>query len=116
MPARSASPVSARPSASCAGRLAGCAAILIAPILGATPTMGVLLTLKGFAIVITGGLGSIRGALVGAYLLGVSEAIFAGFVSHDYQHAIAFVILAIVLLIRPGGLYGEGTVAMELRR
>lgn len=98
------------------GLLAGWAAVLIAPIFGAMPVMGVLLTLKGMAIVITGGLGSIGGALVGAYVLGVSEALVAGYVSQDYQHALAFLLLAGVLLVRPGGIFGEGTVAMELRR
>lgn len=98
------------------GLLAGWAAVLIAPIFGAMPVMGVLLTLKGMAIVITGGLGSIGGALVGAYVLGVSEALVAGYVSQDYQHALAFLLLAGVLLVRPSGIFGEGTVAMELRR
>lgn len=99
-----------------AGMLGGWAAVLIAPILGASPLMGVLLTLKGFSIVIVGGLGSVRGALAGAYLLGIAEGLFAGYVSNDFRHAIAFVVLSVFLLVRPGGLFGEGTVALELRR
>jgi branched-chain amino acid transport system permease protein len=99
-----------------AGVLAGWAASLIAPIFGAMPSMGVLLTLKSMAIVIAGGLGSVGGALIGAYVLGISEALVAGYISHDFQHALAFVLLAVFLLLRPGGMFGEGTVAMELRR
>jgi branched-chain amino acid transport system permease protein len=99
-----------------AGALAGWAAVLLAPIYGAQPTIATLLTLKAFAIVIFAGLGSVRGALIGAYVLGVAEALFAGYVSSDYQNTIAFALLAFVLIVRPGGLFGEGTVAMELRR
>src|SRR5690606_35160419 len=93
-----------------AGVLAGWAASLIAPIFGAMPSMGVLLTLKSMAIVIAGGLGSGGGALIGAYVLGISEALVAGYISHDYQHALAVVLWAVALLLRAGGMFGGRTV------
>lgn len=98
------------------GLFAGWAAILIVPILGATPTMGVVLVLKAFAVVTAGGLGSVGGAVVGAYLLGLAEALVSGYLSADYRDAIAFALLVAVLLVRPHGLFGDNSVEMELRR
>jgi branched-chain amino acid transport system permease protein len=62
---------------------------------------------KGFAAAILGGLNSVPGALVGGLLLGVAEALAGGFISVAFKNALAFVIIIIVLLLRPEGLLGK---------
>jgi len=78
--------------------------ILIAPVSFATPTMGLAYGLKGFTAAVVGGLGSVRGAIVGGILLGILENIVTGFISSTYKDVIAFTILILFLLIRPSGL------------
>jgi branched-chain amino acid transport system permease protein len=87
--------------------LAGAAGALIGPIFLATPAMGDFPALKSFAVVILGGLGNFLGAIAGGLLLGVVEALAAGYVSSQYQDAIAFAMVIIVLVIRPRGLFGD---------
>lgn len=70
------------------------------------PTMGALAGLKGWACAILGGIGSISGSLVGGILIGIAEALTSGFVSTGYKDAISFVIMILVLLIKPTGLMG----------
>ncbi len=89
--------------------LAAVAGALIAPLYFVHPTMGNNIILKGFAIVIVGGMGSIPGAVAGAILLGVAESIGASFLSYGYKDAIGFMLLAAVLLVRPLGLFGTAT-------
>jgi branched-chain amino acid transport system permease protein len=71
------------------------------------PAMGDLAALKSFAVVIMGGLGNFLGAIVGGLLLGVSESLGAGYVSSGYKDAIGFVLIIILLLWRPQGLFGR---------
>ncbi len=78
--------------------------ILIAPVSFATPTMGLAYGLKGFTAAVVGGLGSVRGAIVGGILLGILENIVTGFISSTYKDVVAFTILILFLLIRPSGL------------
>jgi branched-chain amino acid transport system permease protein len=87
--------------------LAGAAGALIGPIFLATPVMGDFPALKSFAVVILGGLGNFLGAIVGGLLLGVIEALAAGYVSSQYQDAIAFAMVIIVLIVKPRGLFGD---------
>ena len=87
--------------------LAAVAGALIAPLYYVHATMGLNILLKGFAIVIVGGLGSIPGAVVGAFLLGVAESLGGTFLSYSYKDAIGFMLLGLVLLIRPLGLFGK---------
>ena len=70
--------------------------------------MGTLLGLKGFSAAIVGGLGSGPGAIIGGLLVGVSEALAAGYLSSSYKDAVAFVIILLVLFVRPQGLLGKG--------
>lgn len=83
--------------------------IVLAPITFATYDMGLLLGLKGFIAAVLGGLTSAPGAVLGGLILGVLESLGAGLVSSGYKDAIAFVILLIVLLIKPSGLLGSST-------
>lgn len=69
--------------------------------------MGYLLGIKAFAAAVIGGIGSIRGAMVGGLLLGVLESLGGGFISTQYQDAFVFLALIVVLLIRPQGLFGQ---------
>jgi branched-chain amino acid transport system permease protein len=68
--------------------------------------MGFTAGLKGFTAAVLGGIGSIPGAMLGGFILGLTEAFAVGFVSSTYKDVIAFVVLVIVLLIRPRGLLG----------
>ena len=87
--------------------LAGIAGALLAPVFLVFPTNGVVTTVKGFEIIVIGGLGSIPGALIAGVLLGVVESLGAAFVSSPYQNVYGFLLVLLVLLIRPTGLFGE---------
>jgi len=87
--------------------LAGFAGALLAPLFMVFPTNGAVTTVKGFEIIVIGGLGSIPGALVGGVLLGLVESLGAAFISSPYQNAYGFLIVILVLIIRPNGLFGE---------
>jgi len=86
------------------GALAG---ILIGPISFTAWDVGVMLGLKGFAAAILGGLGSGPGAVLGGLLLGLVEALSAGYVSSAYKDVIAFGIMLAVLVLMPNGLLGR---------
>jgi len=87
--------------------LAGLASALLVPLYSVTPIMGTLLTFKALAAVIMGGFGQVKGALFAAYLLGVAEAMTAGFISSSYADLAAFGLMVLVLLVRPQGLFGR---------
>ena len=87
--------------------LAGVAGALVGPIAMVYPSMGETLIVKAFVITILGGMGSIVGAIVGGYMLGLIEALGAMYVSVDYKDAFAFAVLVVVLAIRPQGLFGK---------
>lgn len=70
------------------------------------PLMGVLTGLKAFVAAVLGGIGNIRGAVLGGLLIGLAEQLTAGYLSPDYRDAITFVILIFVLILRPEGLLG----------
>jgi branched-chain amino acid transport system permease protein len=88
--------------------LAGAAGVLLAPSLYLSPTVGELLIVKCFVIVVLGGLGSVPGAIAGGILLGVVESLGAVYVSGAYKDGIGFVLFLAVLLYRPSGLFGAG--------
>lgn len=89
------------------GALGALAGILVAPITFTAWDVGVMLGLKGFAAAILGGLGSGPGAVLGGLLLGLAEALAAGYISSAYKDVIAFVIILAVLVLMPGGLLGR---------
>ncbi len=71
------------------------------------PLMGIMPGIKAFVAAVLGGIGSIPGAVIGGLLMGVSEYLVVGYISSTYRDAIAFVILILVLLIKPAGLLGR---------
>lgn len=80
--------------------------ILIAPITNTSYDVGIMLGLKGFVAATLGGLGSGAGAIVGGLLLGLVEAMTAGYISSSYKDAVPFVLILVVLFFMPRGLFG----------
>jgi branched-chain amino acid transport system permease protein len=72
------------------------------------PYMGLLPGLKAFVAAVLGGIGNIPGAVVGAMVMGIAEVMVTGYVSPTYRDAIAFVLLIVILLVRPTGILGKG--------
>jgi branched-chain amino acid transport system permease protein len=87
--------------------LAAAAGALLGPVFLVTPTMGDLASLKAFAIVILGGLGNIKGATIGGFILAFVEEIGAGYISSGYRDAMGFLIIILVLLFKPTGLFAR---------
>jgi branched-chain amino acid transport system permease protein len=83
------------------------AGALVGALLALAPGVGENLVVKGFAILILGGLGSIPGAIIGGLALGITESLAAGLLSSAYKDVIAFMIMIIVILVRPQGLMGR---------
>ena len=87
--------------------MAGVAGILVGNYYNAVyPTMGYLLGMKAFAAAILGGIGSIPGAVFGGFIIGVIESLGAGYISSAYRDAFAFLVMILILIIRPAGLLG----------
>lgn len=86
--------------------LAALAAAMLAPITAVNPYMGVSPLLKGFVVVILGGLGSFSGAILGGVLLGIVESLGVLFTSTEWGDVIAFTFLVLVIWVRPWGLFG----------
>jgi branched-chain amino acid transport system permease protein len=85
--------------------LAAIAGALLGPIFLVNPTMGDLVALKAFAIVILGGLGNILGATIGGFVLALVEEFGAGYLSSEYRDALGFVMIILVLSLRPQGFF-----------
>jgi branched-chain amino acid transport system permease protein len=92
------------------GLIAGIVGFVVGPIVSSDPSFGLSYTVKVFIVLAIGGFGSIRGALVGALILGEGEQIFGRFYSGNYELLVDIVILAAVLLVKPSGLYRQGAV------
>lgn len=90
------------------GVLAAVAATLYAPINLVYPAMGHLVITKAFVIIILGGMGSVPGAIVGGLIIGFAESFGAFYVSTDYKDIVAFVLLVVILSLRPQGLFTQG--------
>lgn len=88
--------------------LAAAAGTLIAPVFLVFPTMGATSFVKGFTVVILGGLGNVLGAVYAGLLLGIVESVGAVYISTAYKDAFSFIILILFLLFRPNGIMGRG--------
>lgn len=93
------------------GAIAG---IIITPVIQMDYARGALLGLKGFGVAVLGGLGNSMGAVAAGVLLGVLEALGAGYISSHYMDAMALMILLAVLFIKPSGIFGSPE-AMRLK-
>lgn len=90
------------------GLLAGAAGVLFGMRYTVYPQIGII-TLKAFIGAVFGGLGSVPGAVIGSFLLGVLETFVAGYISAQYRDLVAFTVLILVLVFRPTGLMGKVT-------
>ncbi len=88
--------------------LAAVAASLAGPINLVYPSMGHIVILKAFVIIVLGGMGSLPGAVLGGYILGLAESMGATYISMAYKDLIAFAILVLILSLRPTGLLSGG--------
>jgi branched-chain amino acid transport system permease protein len=89
-----------------ASGLAGAAGVLVGLEFNAiSPFMGVDMSIKGLAIMLIGGLGSIYGAMAGGLILGIVEVLSVGYLASSYRDAFAFTLMIAVLLVRPQGLF-----------
>jgi branched-chain amino acid transport system permease protein len=84
--------------------LASVAGSLIAPIFYIYPTMGVVPVMKAFVVIILGGLGSVEGAIIGGIVIGITETLTSAYISSQYETAVAFIIMIILLIFKPSGL------------
>jgi branched-chain amino acid transport system permease protein len=89
------------------GGLAGCAGILLGHVTFVFPLMGFSPLLKAFAMIIIGGMGSIPGAIIGGFLIGIIETLCVAFFSAEYADLFAFGALVMTLMVRPSGLMGK---------
>ena len=87
--------------------LASVGGMFTAPITAATPDMGASAEIMGFAIIILGGMGSLGGAIIGAFLLGYVDTFVTSYISGGWGGAVAFIFMIIVILIKPEGLFGK---------
>lgn len=93
-----------------AAALGGLGGVLVAPITTTGYQAGLLMSLKGFAAAIVGGMGSSLGAVIGGLALGLVESLGTGMVSSGYKDAIALGVLVVFLILRPQGLTGVRSV------
>ncbi len=87
--------------------LAAAAGALLGPVYVLVPTMGDMAALKAFAIVILGGLGNFKGAMLGGFILALVEEMGAGYISSGYRDAMGFLIIIVVLIFKPTGLFAR---------
>lgn len=89
------------------GMMAGAAGVLLGSLFFASFSMGFLTGIKAFVAAVLGGLGSVPGAMVGGLLFGVIETFSAMFISTSYKDAVGMVVLIVILLVAPLGLFGR---------
>jgi branched-chain amino acid transport system permease protein len=87
--------------------LAAAAGVLMGSVFLMQPTMGSMVVLKSFTVVILGGMGNVYGAVGAGLLLGITESLTAGFLTNDFKDIVAFLMVVLVLLVRPSGLFGR---------
>ena len=85
---------------------AGVAAVTLVPFYNVFPTVGVLFDIKGFIIVVLGGLGSIGGAILGGIIIGLIESVAPQFMTATWTEAIVYGLFLIALFVKPSGMFG----------
>ncbi|MEW9677724.1 branched-chain amino acid ABC transporter permease [Lentibacillus sp. L22] len=91
-----------------ASAIGGIAGILVGMAFSSVnPQMGLSIGLKGLAIIILGGMGNVKGAMAGGMILGLSETLIVALGLSGYRDAIAFIIIIVILLVRPQGIFGR---------
>jgi branched-chain amino acid transport system permease protein len=89
---------------SCIGSISGA---LLGPLFMLIPVMGAGMNIKSLIVILFGGLGSIGGAMIGAYVLGMAESMFAGYLWLEWTGAVGYLMLIATLYLRPRGLFGK---------
>jgi branched-chain amino acid transport system permease protein len=87
--------------------LCAVAATLVLPMQNVYPTAGLTITTQAFVVVILGGMGSIRGALVASVIIGLVQAFAAGYISSAYTDAFGYAVMIAILVFHPNGLFGD---------
>lgn len=87
--------------------LSGLGGAVVAPVMAIHPVMGILVVIKCFAVVIMGGFGNIQGTLYASFILGIVESFAVAYVSLQYKDVFAFVVMIVVLLFKPHGIFGR---------
>ena len=90
-----------------AGTLAAFAGIMLAPIYSVNPWMGTQVQTTGLACCVLGGLGSFEGAIIGGMILGIAEALATMLIGAEWKDMVAYLILVVVLWVKPSGLFGK---------
>jgi branched-chain amino acid transport system permease protein len=88
--------------------LASLAGTFLAQMMSVTPYMGTTFSLKGFSIIVVGGMTSLLGAIAASFILGIGESLVGAYAGGGYQEMFFFAAMVIILLIRPSGLMGRG--------
>jgi branched-chain amino acid transport system permease protein len=88
------------------GLLGGAAGVLVGILYAIDPMMGSMAGLKGWAVAVIGGVGSISGAMIAGLALGIAENLASAYISSGYRDVIAFLVMILVLVIKPTGLRG----------
>ncbi len=89
--------------------MAAAAGVFYVTLFTVTPVIGIPLTIKYLCIIVLGGLGSLFGSLTGGIILGISEALTGYYIGTEWSPTVAFIILILILIIRPEGLFGKKT-------
>ena len=92
------------------GALAGLAGVFAVPSKGVTPDLAIFMITAGFVAAVIGGFDSLRGAVLGGLILGIAETMAAAYVSSAMKNAVSFLLLFVVLLWRPQGLFPEAKI------
>lgn len=87
--------------------LAGAAGVVLSPIFPVTPLAGVEISLIAFVILVIGGMGSLWGCIIGGLVIGIVQTLGAAYISSGYKDIFGFIILILVLFMRPAGLFGR---------
>jgi branched-chain amino acid transport system permease protein len=87
--------------------ITGVGGLLLGPVFFISTTMGANIGLDGFAAVILGGFGSVQGAILGGIIVGLAQIFAGAYISTTYNTAIVFLVVIIILILRPQGLFGE---------